>query len=155
LSVDQGNKVYTKEETFRCMTTLPKEKGDANVVGQIVHANSPVGRRNDRGAESNAIKDLKDNWYMTHNFHHSPNATYAVLLIMFIAYNLFYAYVFRHLKSYRLYHPTMKRIVEDFMSSFLHWKRGMSWVHFDGTKSLGNDVKLHEYWKFLVSYHVE
>jgi len=81
----------------------------------------------------NAIKDLKDNWHMEHNFHHHPNATYALLLIMFMAHNLFYAYVFRHLKSYRLYRPTMKRIAEDLMASFLHWKWPMSWIHFDDT----------------------
>jgi len=121
--ISKGEKVYIKEETFRCMTTLPKERGNADVVRQIVHAKW--------GVENNAIKDLKDNWYMTHNFHHTPNATYAVLLIMFIAYNLFYAYIFRHLKSYRLYHPTMKRIVEDFVSSYHYWKWRMSWVYFD------------------------
>jgi hypothetical protein len=120
-----GEKVYIKEETFLCMTTLPVELADADIVRQIVHAKW--------GVENNAIKDLKDNWYMEHNFHHHPNATYALLLIMFMAYNLFYAYVFRHMKSYRLYHPTMKRITEDFMSSFLHWKWRMSWIHFDGT----------------------
>ena len=48
--------------------------------------------------ENNAIKGLKDNWYMEHNFHHHPNATCALLLILFVAHNLFYAYVFRHLK---------------------------------------------------------
>jgi len=120
-----GEKIYIKEETFLCMATLPKEVADADIVRQIVHAKW--------GVENNAIKDLKDNWYMEHNFHHHPNATYALLLILFMAYNLFYAYVFRHLKSYRLYHPTMKRIKEDFMASFLHWKWRMSWVHFDGT----------------------
>ena len=26
----------------------------------------------------------------------------------------------------------MKRISEDFLSSFFHWKWRMSWVHFDG-----------------------
>ena len=123
--IESGEKVYTREETFLCMTTLPMEMADADIVRQIVHAKW--------GIENNAIKDLKDNWYMEHNFHHHPNATYALLLIMFMVYNLFYAYVFRHMKSYRLYHPTMKRIVEDFMSSFLHWKWRMSWVHFDGT----------------------
>jgi len=96
---------------------------DADVVRHIVHAKW--------GIENNVIKDLKDNWYMTHNFHHHPNATPALLLILFIAYNLFYAYVFRHMKSYRLYHPTIKRIVEDFLSSFLHWRWRMSWVWFD------------------------
>jgi hypothetical protein len=122
--IESGEKVYTKEETFLCMTTLPVEMADANIVRQIVHAKW--------GVENNAIKDLKDNWYMEHNFHHHPNATYALLLIMFMAHNLFYAYVFRHMKSYRLYHPTMKRISEDFQSSFFHWKWRMSWVHFDG-----------------------
>jgi hypothetical protein len=120
-----GKKVYIKEETFLCMSTLPEQVADADIVRQIVHAKW--------GVENNAIKDLKDNWYMEHNFHHQPNATYALLLILFIAHNLFYAYVYRHMKSYRLYHPTMKRIGEDFMSSFLHWKWRMSWIHFDGT----------------------
>lgn len=120
-----GEKVYMKEETFLCMATLPKELAGGDIIRQIVHAKW--------GVENNAIKDLKDNWYMEHNFHHHPNATYALLLILFMAHNLFYAYVFRHLKSYRLYHPTMKRIAEDFMASFLHWKWRMSWVHFDGT----------------------
>jgi hypothetical protein len=119
-----GEKVYIKEETFLCMATLPAELADADIVRQIVHAKW--------GVENNAIKDLKDNWYMEHNFHHHPNATYALLLILFMVYNLFYAYVFRHMKSYRLYQPTMKRISEDFMSSFLHWKWRMSWIWFDG-----------------------
>jgi hypothetical protein len=123
--IESGEKIYTKEETFLCMTTLPGEMADADTVRQIVHAKW--------GIENNAIKDLKDNWYMEHNFHHHPDATYALLLILFMVYNLFYAYVFRHMKSYRLYHPTMKRIVEDFQASFFHWKWRMSWVHFDGT----------------------
>jgi hypothetical protein len=122
--IASGEKIYTKEQIFRCMSDLPEEMADADTIRQIVHAKW--------GIENNAIKDLKDNWYMTHNFHHHPNATYALLLILFMVYNLFYAYVFRHMKSYRLYHPTMKRIVEDFQSSFFHWKWRMSWVHFDG-----------------------
>ncbi len=130
-----GEKVYIKEETFLCMATLPGELADADIVRQIVHCRAAdCGEyRAKWGIENNAIKDLKDNWHMEHNFHHHPNATYALLLILFMAYNLFYAYVFRHMKSYRLYQPTMKRITEDFMSSFLHWKWRMSWIHFHGT----------------------
>ena len=118
-----GEKVYTKEETFRCMTTLSEEMADADVVRQIVHAKW--------GIENNGIKDLKDNWYMEHNFHHHPNATFALLLILFIAYNLFYAYVFRHMKSYRLYQPTMKTIVKEMHASYFFWKWRMSWKWFD------------------------
>jgi hypothetical protein len=33
-----GKQIYTKEETFHCMTTLPEELADADVVRQIVHA---------------------------------------------------------------------------------------------------------------------
>jgi hypothetical protein len=130
-----GEKIYTKEETFLCMATLPEELAGADLIRQIVHCRAAdCGEyRAKWGVENNAIKDLKDNWYMEHNFHHHPNATYALLLILFMAHNLFYAYVFRHMKSYRLYQPTMKRIKEDFMSSFLHWKWPMSWTNFDGT----------------------
>jgi len=118
-----GEKVYTKEQTFRCMATLPEEMADADVVRQIVHAKW--------GIENNGIKDLKDNWYMEHNFHHHPNATFALLLILFIVYNLFYAYVFRHMKSYRLYQLTMKMIAEEMYASYLFWKWRMSWKWFD------------------------
>jgi hypothetical protein len=118
-----GEQVYTKEETFHCMSSLPEEMADADVVRQIVHAKW--------GIENNGIKDLKDNWYMEHNFHHHPNATFALLLIMFMAYNLFYAYVFRHMKSYRLYQPTMKMIAEEMYASYLFWKWRMSWKWFD------------------------
>ncbi len=122
--LDKGNKVYTREETFLCMTSIPNYIADGDIIRQIVHAKW--------GIENNGIKDLKDNWYLTHNFHHHPNATYAMLLILMMAYNLFYSYVFRHMKTYRLYEPTIKQIVEDFISSFLHWKYHMSWVTFDG-----------------------
>ena len=58
-----GEKICIKEETFLCMATmpmatLPKEVADADIVRQIVHAKW--------GVENNAIKDLKDNWYMEH-----------------------------------------------------------------------------------------
>ena len=51
--------------------------------------------------------------------------------IMFMACNLFYAYVFRHMKSYRLYQLTMKMIVEEMYASYLFWKWRMSWIWFD------------------------
>ncbi len=124
-----GEKIYTKEETFLCMSTLPEKLGDievnADVIRRIVHAKW--------GIENNGIKDLKDNWYMEHNFHHQPNATYAVLLIMFMVYNLFYAYVFRHMKSYRLYGLIMSQIVREMYASFVFQKWHMSWKWFDKT----------------------
>jgi hypothetical protein len=70
---------------------------------------------------------------MEHNFHHHPNATFALLLIMFMVYNLFYAYVFRHMKSYRLYGLIMTQIVREMYASFVFQKWRMSWKWFDKT----------------------
>ncbi len=122
--IKSSEKIYTKQETFLCMSSIPNYVADGDIIRQIVHAKW--------GIENNGIKDLKDNWHLTHNFHHHPNAIYAMLLILMMAYNLFYSYVFRHTKTYRLYQLTMKQIVEEFVSSFLHWKYRMSWVTFDG-----------------------
>jgi len=36
--IESGEKVYIKEETFLCMTTIPVEMADADIVRQIVHA---------------------------------------------------------------------------------------------------------------------
>ncbi len=95
-----------KETTFLC-ATIPKFLASANIIRRIVHA--------EWGIENNG-KELKDNWFMTHNFHHHPNATFAVLLIMFMVYNLFYAYVKRQMTTYRLYNLTQKEVIQEFLS---------------------------------------
>ena len=75
------------------MATLPVELADADIIRQIVHCSDSVFAdcgeyRAKWGVENNAIKDLKDNWHMEHNFHHHPNATYALLLILFLVLSL-------------------------------------------------------------------
>ena len=116
--------VGLKENIFLCATTLPKWKASANVIRKIVHAKW--------GIENNGIKDLKDNWFMTHNFHHHPIATFAVLLILFLAYNLFYAYVKRTMKTYRLYDLTQKEVIEEFIFSYHHQKLKLPFRSFSG-----------------------
>ena len=54
----------------------------------------------------------------SHNYHHHPVATFAALLILFLAYNLFYAYVFLNMKTVRLYSLTIKEVVLEFNISF-------------------------------------
>jgi hypothetical protein len=117
LIIEQTRHVKNKqitwtEERFLCATTLPKWKASANVVRQIVHAKW--------GIENNGFLDLKNNWFMTHNYHHHPNATFAALLILFLAYNLFYAYVFLNMKAYRLYSLTIQEVVLEFLISFFN-----------------------------------
>ncbi len=121
---ESGKRIYTKEEKFYCVTTLPEEKADGDTIRRIVHAKW--------GIENNGFKDLKDNWHLTHNYHHHPNAIEAMFLIMFMAYNLFYSYIYRHVKAYRLYGVKIKQIIEEMMSSFMTQKWRMSFLAFDG-----------------------
>ena len=121
---ESGKRIYIKEDEFFCVTTLPADKANADTIRRIVHCKW--------GIENNGFKDLKDNWHLTHNYHHHPNAIYVMFLILFIAYNLFYSYVYRHMKTYRLYELTIKQIVEEMLISYIIQKRGMSWLTFDG-----------------------
>jgi hypothetical protein len=112
------------ENTFLCVTTLPKFRASANTIRQIVHA--------EWGIENNGFKNLKDNWFMQHNFHHHHNATFAILLILFMAYNLFYAYLLRQMKTYFLYNLTQKEVIEEFLYSYIHQKRRVPFRQFSG-----------------------
>ena len=109
----QNGKIRWDEKRFLCATTLPKWKAKADTVRKIVHA--------EWGIENNGFWDLKNNWFMTHNYHHHPVATFAALLILFLAYNLFYAYVFLQMKTYRLYSLTIDEVVMEFYFSF--WRQ--------------------------------
>ncbi len=123
-SITENKEIVPKENIFLCATTLPKWKASANTIRKIVHAKW--------GIENNGIKDLKDNWFMTHNFHHHPNATFALLLILFLAYNLFYAYVKRTMKTYRLYDLTQKEVIEEFIFSYHHQRLKLPFRSFSG-----------------------
>ena len=112
--VQQGEITWA-ENHFLCATTLPKWQAEADVVRRIVHAKW--------GIENNGFLDLKQNWHLTHNYHHHPIATYAALLIQFLVYNLFYAYVFLQMKTYRFYDLTIKEVICEFRFSFWSQKR--------------------------------
>ncbi len=112
------------ENTFFCVTTLAKFQASANVIRQIVHQQW--------GIENNGFKDLKDNWFMEHKFHHHPNATFAVLLMLFLAYNLFYAYLLRQMKTYLIYNLTQKEVMEEFLYSYIEQKRKVPFRLFSG-----------------------
>ena len=55
---------------------------------------------------------------MSHNYHHHPVATFAALLILFLAYNLFYAYVYLQMKTYHKYSLTIDEVAFEFYFSF-------------------------------------
>jgi hypothetical protein len=91
----------------------------ADLIRRVVHLKW--------GIENNGFKDLKDNWHLEHNFHHHPVATWVIVLVMIIAYNLFYAYVYRNLKTYRLYHLTIQHVVDELKSSYFSLRYWLPW----------------------------
>lgn len=95
-------------QTFLCATT--DLNSDADVIRRIVHQKW--------GIENNGHRELKTNWHLEHSFHHHPVATWAIILVMLIAHNLFYAYVYRSMKTYNIYHLTQKQIVDEFSFSY-------------------------------------
>ncbi len=95
--------------TFFCATTHPNP--DPDLVRRIVHLKW--------GIENNGIKDLKDNWHFEHSYHHHPIATWTIVLTLLIAYNLFYAYMTRNMKTYRIYQLTQHQVIREFVYSYL------------------------------------
>lgn len=104
-------------QTFLCATTALDV--DANIIRRIVHQKW--------GIENNGYRELKQNWQMEHNFHHHQVATWAIILTMLIAYNLFYAYVYRNMKTYRIYGLTQKQIVSEFIFSYFSLHTYLPW----------------------------
>lgn len=105
-------------QTFRCATTNPDRHAD--VIRRIVHYKW--------GIENNGNKDLKDNWHLEHNFHHHEVATWAILLTLLLVYNCFYAFVCRHLKTYRIYHLTIQQVMDEFKFSFFSLIYRLPWA---------------------------
>lgn len=106
-----------RTQTFLCASTEMTLKAD--LIRRVVHLKW--------GIENNGFKDLKDNWHLEHNFHHHPVATWVIVLVMIIAYNLFYAYVYRNLKTYRLYHLTIQHVVDELKSSYFSLRYWLPW----------------------------
>ena len=105
-------------KTFLCATTY--HSPNPNLIREIVHRKW--------GIENNGIKDLKSNWHLEHNYHHHPTATWAIVLTLLIIYNLYYAYLYRHMKSYRIYKLTQKQVIREFCYSYLSMAYPLPWA---------------------------
>jgi hypothetical protein len=63
--------------------------------------------------ENMGFHDLKTYWHMDHPFVHEPTAIEAVLGIMILAVNLFYAFLFGHLHHFRKWNIPQTEVVEE------------------------------------------
>ena len=116
-----------KTETIYLITTLVGNeffKPSAKTLVRMVHKRWRI--------ENNGFKDLKDNWFLEHNFFHHPIATKAIVLTLLIVCNLFFAYVLRHLKTYRLYDLSFVQVIDELKFSFYSrkYRYGISYFSF-------------------------
>lgn len=85
----------TKEEEsttteWLWVTSLSKEQVDTYMIVRIGHSRWDI--------ENRGFNELVNQWHADHVFHHDTNAVVAILLLLFLAYNLFHVWVARGLK---------------------------------------------------------
>ena len=102
--------VLVERREIWLVTTLPQEEVTALEVGKIYHWRW--------GIENNGFRDLKSNWHMDHAFVHQPHAINALLLILALVFNLFYAFVYRNLRSFLGKGWTVAWVMQQFSESY-------------------------------------
>lgn len=71
-------------------TSLPQDRAGTRTIVRIGHGRWDI--------ENHGFNELVNRWHADHVYHHDPNAIVAMLLLLFLAYNLFHAWVRRGLK---------------------------------------------------------
>jgi len=97
-------------------TSLSKEQADTSMIVRIGHSRWDI--------ENRGFNELVNHWHADHVFHHDTNAIVAILLLLFLAYNLFHVWLARGLKPqvrgcYTTAHFA-KLIVAEFYYVLLH-----------------------------------
>ncbi len=92
-------------------STVPKDKLSSCAVRRLLHRRWEV--------ENNGHRELKTSYHADHPFRHNPNAILALLLILALVCNLFYAFLFRNLKSFRTQDVTASYVAEQLTAEIL------------------------------------
>lgn len=97
-------------------TSLSKQQANTRTVVRIGHGRWDI--------ENQGFNELVNQWHADHIYHHDTNAIIAILLLLFLAYNLFHVWVSRALKpQLREKHTAMyfaKLITAEFYYTLLH-----------------------------------
>jgi hypothetical protein len=86
-------------------TTLTKGAAGTDTVARIAASRWDI--------ENMGFHDLKTYWHMDHPYVHDPIAIEAVLGIMVMAVNLYYAFLFGHLHHFREWNIPQTEVVEE------------------------------------------
>lgn len=85
---DETPEVTTSEWLWA--TTLTKSRAGTAVLLRIGHGRWKI--------ENHGFNELVTQWHADHVYYHDPNAIMAILLLLFLAYNLFHVWLSRGLK---------------------------------------------------------
>ena len=93
-------------------TSLPKTKASTAAVVNIGHRRWDI--------ENQGFNELDNHWSAGHIYHHDPAAILAILLIIFLAYNLVHVWLARGLKPQLRRRHTAKHLVQRIKAAFYH-----------------------------------
>lgn len=100
-----------EKHSFFAACTLPKERLSSKAARRLIHRRWEI--------ENNGHRELKTNYHIDHPFRHSPKAIIALLLILAIAFDLFYAFLYRNLKTFLTEDITARHVAEQICAEIL------------------------------------
>lgn len=83
-------KIETCTTEWMWATSLSKKRANTSMLLRIGHSRWDI--------ENPGFNELVNQWHADHVFHHQKNAIAAILLLLFLAYNIFHAWLDRGIK---------------------------------------------------------
>ena len=85
-----ADEVVTETTEWLWATSLPKDRASTKTIIRIGHGRWTI--------ENQGFNELVNEWHADHIYKNHPNAIAALLLLVFLAYNLFHALLSRNIK---------------------------------------------------------
>lgn len=85
------DEVVTETTEWLWATSLPKDRASTKTIIRIGHGRWTI--------ENQGFNELVNEWHADHIYKNHPQAIAALLLLVFLAYNLFHALISRNIKS--------------------------------------------------------
>jgi len=93
-------------------TSLSQKRADTAMILQLGHDRWDI--------ENPGFNELVNQWHADHMFHHQPNAIAVILLLLFLAYNLFHVWLERGMKLQLRERYTMAHFARLIAAEFYH-----------------------------------
>jgi hypothetical protein len=104
------SKVETETAEWLWATSLPRDRASTQAIVRIGHGRWTI--------ENQGFNELVNEWHADHIYKNHPHAIVALLLMLFLAYNLFHALLTRNLKPAIRKTYTARFLAEKLKASF-------------------------------------